>query len=103
MSMKVFHRNNHRHWIQDYGFDECNRTVIGIPCQYETCVHSKSDLYCIWVGVDFNKQLVHIYVEYACGGEVERDTLDFSYVDTEEEHDFMIELDTIVNEYVERL
>ena len=101
--MKVFHCNNHRHWIQDYGFDECNRTVIGIPCQYETCVHSKSDLYCIWVGVDFNKQLVHIYVEYNCGGEVSRETIDFSYVDTEEEYDFMVELDEIVSRYVEDL
>ena len=100
--MEVFHKDSRvRHWIQDYGFEETSKTVVGLPCQYETCVHSKSGLYCIWVGVDFNKCLVHIYVEYNCGGEVSRNTIDFSYVDVDEEYDFMIELDTIVSGYVE--
>ncbi len=101
--MKVFHKKGSKHWLQDYGFDECNRTVIGLPCQYETCVHSASDLYCIWVGVDFNKQLVHIYIEYDCGGEVSKETIDFSYVDTEDEYDFMVELDEIVSIYVDEM
>ena len=99
--MKHFHKKDRRHWITTYGFEEDTKTVIGLPCQYETCLHSNSGIYCVWVGVDFNKQLVHIYVEYSCGGEVSRETLDFSYVDTDEEYDFMIELDTIISKYVE--
>ena len=101
--MEVFHKINPEHWILSYGFEEKPKTVVGIPCQYETCVKSKSGLYHIWVGVDFNKQLVHIYQEYNCGGEVSRKTFDFSYVDVDEEYDFMIELDTIVSGYVEDL
>lgn len=100
--MKYFHTKNPRHWIQDYDFDECNKTVIGLPCQYEACLHSNSGLYCIWVGVHFNRQLVHIYVEYNCGGEVAQETIDVSYVDVEEKHDFMIELDALVDEYAGR-
>lgn len=99
--MKHFHIKEPRHWIQDYGFDECDKTVIGLPCQYETCLYTESGLYCVWVGVDFKKQLVHIYKEFECGGEVARDTIDVSYVDTEESYDFMIELDALIDEYME--
>lgn len=100
--MKVFHKDcGGRHWIQDYGFMPDTRTVIGLPCQYETCVHSKSGVYCIWVGVDFDNLIAHIYVEYDCGGEVSRDTIDLSNIDVEDEDEFMEVLDDIINDYVE--
>ena len=99
--MEVFHKVNPEHWILSYGFNEKSKTVIGLPCQYEICVESKSKLFNVWVAVDFNKRLVHIYREYNCGGEVNIKTYDFSNVDVDEEYDFMIELDTIVNDYVE--
>lgn len=99
--MEVFHKIiNPEHWILSYGFTEKIKTVIGLPCQYEICVESKSKLFNVWVGVDFKKRLVHIYREYECGGEVNRKTYDFSTVDVDEEYDFMIELDTIVSNYV---
>ena len=72
-----------------------------MPCQYEKCITSESGLYNTWVGVDFNKQLVHIYVEYECGGEVNIATIDFSNVDVDEEYDFMQELDAIIDMYME--
>jgi hypothetical protein len=100
--MNVFHQNTEvRHWIQDYGFMPDTRTVIGLPCQYEICVHSKSDLYCIWVGVDFDNLMAHIYVEYNCGGEVSRGAIDLSNIDVEDEDKFMAVLDDIINDYVE--
>ena len=99
--MQVFRKLNPKHWILDYGFEEKSKTVIGIPCQYETCVESKSGLYNIWVGIDFNKYLVHIYEEYNCGGKISNRTFDFCNIDVDEEYDFMIELDTIVSKYVE--
>ena len=99
--MKYFHIKEPKHWIVDYGFEECSKTVTGLSCQYEIYLASKSGLYSIWVGVDFKKQLVNLYVEYNCGGEVARETIDFSYVDTDEEYDFMIELDTVISKYME--
>ena len=99
--MKHFHKTDTSHWITSYGFTEETRTVIGLPCQYEKCITSESGLYNTWVGIDFNNRLVHIYVEYECGGEVNRATIDFSYVDVDEEYDFMIELDTIIDTYME--
>ena len=81
-------------------FNEKIKTVIGLPCQYEICVESKSKLFNVWVGVDFKKRLVHIYREYNCGGKVNEKTYDFSTVDVDEESDFMRELDTIVKIYV---
>ena len=98
--MEVFHKVNPEHWILSYGFNEKIKTVIGLPCQYEICVESKSKLFNVWVGIDFKKRLVHIYREYECGGEINRKTYDFSTVDMDEEYDFMIELDTIVSSYV---
>ena len=68
---------------------------------YEKCITSESGLYNTWVGVDFDKRLVHIYVEYECGGEVNRATIDVSYVDVDDEYDFMQELDNIIDMYVE--
>ena len=99
--MKYFHIKAPRHWITEYGFEECNKTAIGLPCQYEIWLPSESGLYRVNVGVDFKRQLVHIYVEYNCGGEVLRETIDFSHVDTEESYDFMIELDTVIAKYME--
>jgi hypothetical protein len=99
--MKYFHIKESKHWITNYGFEECDKTVIGLTCQYEKYLPSESGLYTVWVGVDFKRQLVHIYVEYGCGGEVAKETIDFSYVDTEEEYDFMTELDTIISKYME--
>ena len=99
--MKYFHREGQKHWITAYGFEEYTKTVVGLPCQYEACLQHSSGLYNIWVGVDFNKQLVHIYKEYDIGGEIARETIDVSYVDTEEEHDFMVELDTLISKYME--
>ena len=99
--MKYFHIKESRHWITEYGFEECSKTAVGLPCQYEIYMPSKSGLYSIWVGVNFKRQLVHIYVEYNCGSEVARDIIDVSYVDTEEEYDFMVELDTLVSKYME--
>ena len=100
--MKVFHKEyEHRHWLEDYGFDKCARTVLGQPCQYETCVHSKDDLYCIWVGVNFDALEVYIYVEYECGGEVYRDTLDISDINVGNESKFMQMLDDEVSRYAE--
>lgn len=98
--MEVFHKVNPEHWILSYGFNEKPKTVIGLPCQYEICVESKSKLFNVWVGVDFKRQLVHIYREYNCGGKVNEKTYDFSTVDVDEESDFMRELDTIVQIYV---
>ena len=99
--MKHFHKTDKSHWIISYGFTAETKTVIGLPCQYEKCITSESGLYNIWVGVDFNKRLVHIYVEYKCGGEVHKATIDVSYVDMYEEYDFMQELDNIIDMYVE--
>jgi hypothetical protein len=99
--MEVFHKVNPEHWILSYGFSEKSKTVIGLPCQYEICIESKSKLFNVRVGVDFKKRLVHIYREYNCGGEVNRKTYDFSTVDVDEESDFMKELDAIVNIYVD--
>jgi hypothetical protein len=99
--MEVFHKVNPEHWILSYGFNEKSKTVIGLPCQYEICIESKSKLFNVRVGVDFKKRLVHIYREYNCGGEVNRKTYDFSTVDVDEESDFMKELDAIVNIYVD--
>lgn len=100
--MKVFHKNyEHRHWLEDYGFDKCSRTVLSQPCQYETCVHSNDDLYCIWVGVNFDALEVYIYVEYECGGEVHRDTLDISDINIGNEEALMQVLDDAVSYYVE--
>lgn len=98
--MEVFRKINPEHWILSYGFNEKTKTVIGLPCQYEICVESKSKLFNVWVGVDFKKRLVHIYREYNCGGKVNEKTYDFSTVDVDEESDFMRELDTIVKTYV---
>ena len=99
--MKYFHIKDPKHWITDYGFEEETKTVVSLPCQYEICLPSESGLYRIWVGVDFKRQLAHIYVEYNCGGEVAKETIDLSYVDTEEADDFMTELDTIISKYME--
>lgn len=99
--MKHFHKTDKSHWITSYGFTEETETVIGLPCQYEKCITSESGLYNTWVGVDFNKRLVHIYVEYECGGEVSRATIDVSYVDVDDEYNFMQELDNIIDMYVE--
>ena len=100
--MKVFHKEfEHRHWLEDYGFDKCARTVLGQPCQYETCVHSNNDLYCIWVGVNFDALEVYIYVEYECGGEVCRYTVDLSDIDVDNENELMQVLDDAVSYYVE--
>ena len=100
--MEVFHKDSRvRHWIQDYGFEETSKTVIGLPCQYETCVHSKSGLYCIWVGVDFDNLLVHLYVEYDCGGEVNRDTISLEDIDVDDEEAFMSKLEDMISRYVE--
>lgn len=99
--MKHFHKTGSRHWITSYGFTEETKTVIGLQCQYEKCITSESGLYTTWVGIDFNKCLVHVYVEYECGGEVNRATINVSYVDVEEEYDFMQELDNIIDMYVE--
>ena len=99
--MKHFHKTDTSHWITSYGFTEETKTVIGLPCQYEKCITSESGLYNTWVGVDFNKRLVHIYVEYECGGEVNMVTIDFSNVDMDEECDFMTELDAIIDMYME--
>ena len=38
-------------------------------------------------------------VEYECGGEVNKATIDVSYVDVDEEYDFMKELDNIIDIY----
>ena len=97
--MKIFHKRNLNHWILEYGFNEEYQTVIGIPCQYETCLAYST--YNLWVGIDFHKRLVHIYQEYECGGEISRRTFNFSHVDMDNEYDFITELDTIVNEYME--
>ena len=100
--MRVFHKEyEHRHWLEDYGFDKCSRTVLGQSCQYETCVHSKDDLYCIWVGINFDALEVYIYVEYECGGEVCRYTVDLSDVDVDREEALMQVLDDAVSYYVE--
>ena len=100
--MNVFHKNRRdRHWILDYGFEKESRTVVGKPCQYETCVHSKSGLYCLWIGVDFESLAVHIYIEYDCGGEIYSTSKDFSDVDVDHEDTFMSALDELVSEYLE--
>lgn len=100
--MKVFHKETEvRHWLQDYGFDKESHTVLGQPCQFETCIQSESGLYSIWVGVDFDSLLVHIYVEYDCGGEVTRHTADFSDVDVDHEELFMEALEELVGHYLE--
>ena len=100
--MKVFHKNVEvHHWLQDYGFDKESHTVLGQPCQFEKCIPSESGLYSIWVGVDFNSLLVHIYVEYDCGGAVTRHTADFSDVDVDHEETFMQALEELVSYYLE--
>lgn len=100
--MKVFHKNTEvRHWLQDYGFDKESHTILCQPCQFETCILSESGLYSIWVGVDFNSLLVHIYVEYDYGGEVTRHTADFSDVDVDHEETFMQALEELVSYYLE--
>ena len=98
--MKHFHKTNPCHWITSYGFTKETKSVIGLPCQYERRITSKSSLYCTWIAIDFNNRLVHIYVEYDCGGEVSRATIDVSYVDVDDEYDFMNELDSIVEPYI---
>jgi hypothetical protein len=99
--MKYFYKKEHRHWIQDYGFEEETKTVIGLPCQYERCVYSESDLYCIWIGIDFDNLLVHLYVEYECGGEVSRDTISLEDVDIDDEQEFMSKLEAMISRYME--
>lgn len=99
--MKYFHKKEYRHWIQDYGFEEEIKTVIGLPCQYEKCVESKSGLYCIWIGVDFDNLLVHLYVEYDCGGEVNRDTISLEDIGVDNEDSFMQALEDMISRYVE--
>lgn len=99
--MKHFHKKEYKHWITNYGFEEDNKSIDGLPCQYEILMHSNS---CrpVWVAVDFNKQLVHIVKELdSLARNVLRETIDVSYTDTEEEYDFMIELDTLVDKYME--
>lgn len=99
--MKVFNRDSkYHHWILDYGFITNTKTVIGEPCQFESCI--STNLYCIWVGVDFEHLLIHIYVEYDCGGEVERDTIDCSDINVDNETLFMEYLDNLIYTYVER-
>lgn len=100
--MKVFHKSTEvRHWLQDYGFEKETHTVLGQPCQFEKCISSELGLYCIWVGVDLNSLLVHIYVEYDCGGEATRHTADFSNVDVDHEEPFMRALEELVSYYLE--
>lgn len=99
--MKYFHKEGHKHWIIKYGFEECSKTVIGLPCQYETSMPTNSGLYYIWIGIDFNKQLAHIYIEYDCGGELFRTSIDLSYIDTEDESELMTELDKLIDTYME--
>jgi hypothetical protein len=100
--MKVFNKSTEvRHWLQDYGFDKESHTVLGQPCQFETCIQSESGLYSIWVGVDFDSLLVQIYVEYDCGGELTRHTADFSDVDVDHEEPFMEALEELVGHYLE--
>ena len=99
--MKYFHKKEYRHWILDYGFEEAYKTVMSLPCQYETCVRSKSDLYYIWVGVDFDNLLVHLYVEYDCSGEVSRDTISLEDIDIDDEDKFMRAFEDMISIYVE--
>lgn len=98
--MKYFHLEEPKHWITNYGFEECNKTVIGLPCQYETCLSTNSGLYDLWIGIDFNSLLAHIYIEYYCGGEIYRGEIDLSNIDVEDESEFMEELDTLIDEYM---
>jgi hypothetical protein len=98
--MKYFHKKDSKHWIESYGFEECSTTVVGLPCQYEKCLSTASKLFCVWVGVDFRTQQVHIYFEYDCGGEVTRGTVDVGHVDIEDEYAFMTELETIIEKYM---
>ena len=99
--MKYFQKRESRHWIQDYGFEETNRTVIGLPCQYETCTYSKSGLYCIWIGVDFDNLDVHLYIEYKCGGEVYRSSISCEDIDVDDEDEFMSKLEDLISGYME--
>ena len=99
--MRYFHKKEHKHWIMDYGFEEETKTVIGLPCQYEKCICSKSGLYCIWIGVDFDNLLVHLYVEYDCGGEVSRDAISLEDIDMDDENAFMQALEDMISMYVE--
>lgn len=99
--MRYFHKKEHKHWIMDYGFQEETETVVGLPCQYETCICSKSSLYYIWVGVDFDNLLVHLYIEYECGGEVSRDTISLEDIDVNNENAFMQALADMITTFVE--
>lgn len=99
--MRYFHKKEHRHWLINYGFEEETKTVVGLPCQYEKCICSKSGLYCIWVGVDLNNLLVHLYVEYDCGGEVSRETQSLEDIDVDDEYGFMRALEDMISSYVE--
>ena len=89
-----------RHWITQYGFSNEFSSVIGLHCQYETCIHSDNNLYCLWLSIDFARSEAHVYVEYDCGGEVSRDTINLSHIDINDESILMPILDEIVDEYL---
>ena len=99
--MKYFYKKESKHWIEDYGFEKCIKTITGLPCQYEISLPTNSGLYYLWIGIDFDSLQAHIYLEYCCGGEVYSGDIDLSDIDVEDESEFMTELDKLIDEYME--
>ena len=99
--MKYFSKQGpNRHWLTLYGFSNEVSSIIGMPCQYETCIHDDNDLYSLWLSIDFARFEAHVYVEFDCGGEVSRDTISLSHIDMNDESQLMPLLDEIVDEYL---
>lgn len=90
------------HWIQEYGFETVNHFVTGENCQFEYVIKTPDELHYIWLGIDRDHLIIHVYVEYDCGGEVERDHIDISDWNVDNEESFMDSLEDLLSGYMER-
>lgn len=101
--MKYFKKTDiSHHWIQKYGFDAVNSFVTGEFCQFECPIKTPDEFHYVWLGIDFENLIIHVYVEYDCGGEIERDHIDISDWSVDNEDKFMDSLENLLSEYIER-
>lgn len=92
--MNYLTKKGHYHFLEDYGFTQETKTCIGEPCDYEAVINNGT--YTLWIGVDIEHLVAHFYLEYDCGGEVERFDEDLSDVAVDDEDCLIPFLDNIV-------
>ena len=99
--MKHFQKREYKHWITEYNFEECLRSIDGETCQYEIHTHAKSG-WPVWIAVDFEGLLVYVVkeVDYFAYNIV-RETIDISNWNVDNEEAFMSQLDEAVDKYLE--